>query len=364
MQLKEILRALENWAPPSLQESYDNSGLIVGDPNAEISSALVCLDSTEEVIDEAIASGSGFVIAHHPIVFSGLKRFTGSSYIERVVMKAIKHDIAIYAIHTNLDNVQHGVNQMISTHLNLINTRILAPKGGRLKKLVIYSPKEQAEEVKKAAWKAGAGSIGEYEECSFTSLGEGSFKPSGKANPSIGKAGELERVQEEKMEFVVEDWKLSSVIAAARKAHFYEEMAHDIFELSNQHEGIGSGMIGELPEEMDLFDFFGAMKTSLSVSVIKHTKPLKKKVKKVALCGGSGSFLLNDAIRQGADVFVSSDFKYHQFFDADGHLVIADIGHYESEHLVKDWIADFLIQKFPTFAVRLTQVSTNPVQYL
>ncbi len=363
MQLKEIISALENWAHPSLQESYDNSGLIVGDRNADISSALVCLDSTEEVLDEAIALGCGLIIAHHPIVFSGLKRFTGSNYIERVVMKAIKHDIAIYAIHTNLDNVQHGVNQMISNHLKLKNTRILAPKRGRLKKLVIYSPKEQAEAVKRAAWEAGAGSIGEYEECSFTSMGEGSFKPSQQANPSIGEAGKQERVQEEKMEFVVEDWKLSSVISAAKEAHFYEEMAYDTFEMNNVHEGIGSGMIGELAEPLDLFEFFKQMKKSLDVSVIKHTQAMKPKVQKVALCGGSGSFLLNDAIRQGADVFVSSDFKYHQFFDADKHLVIADIGHYESEHLVKDWIADFLMQKFPTFAVRLTQVSTNPVQY-
>ncbi|MDP4664955.1 MAG: Nif3-like dinuclear metal center hexameric protein [Flavobacteriaceae bacterium] len=363
MQLKEIIQALEQWAAPSLQESYDNSGLIVGDKNMELTSALICLDSTEAVVDEAIAIGANLIIAHHPIVFSGLKSFTGQSYIERVVMKAIKNDIAIYAIHTNLDNVSHGVNQMISRHLGLEATRILSPKKGRLKKLIVYTPESCLEAVRRAAWKAGAGEIGDYSECSFGVKGDGTFKPGEAANPSEGTIGKREELKEYQLEFLVEDWKLAAVLSGVKAAHTYEEVAHDIISLDNVHQNIGSGMIGQLPQEMELKAFFKLLKENLGVQMIKYTTPNKEKVKTIALCGGSGSFLLGDAIRVNADVFVTADFKYHQFFDAENKLVIADIGHYESEHLVKDWIADFLMQKFPTFAVRLTQVNTNPVQY-
>lgn len=363
MQLKEIIQALEQWAAPSLQESYDNSGLIVGDKNMELTSALICLDSTEAVVDEALAIGANLIIAHHPIVFSGLKSFTGQSYIERVVMKAIKHDIAVYAIHTNLDNVSHGVNQMISKHLGLVETRILSPKKGRLKKLIVNTPESCLEAVKKAAWEAGAGKIGNYSECSFGVKGDGTFKPGEGANPSEGSIGKREEVKEYQLEFLVEDWKLDVVLSGVKAAHIYEEVAHDIMSLDNVHQNIGSGMIGQLPQEMELKAFFKLVKENLGVQMIKYTTPNKEKVKTIALCGGAGSFLLDGAIKAKADVFVSADFKYHQFFDAENKLVIADIGHYESEHLVKDWIADFLMQKFPTFAVRLTQVNTNPVQY-
>ena len=363
MQLKEIIQALEHWAAPSLQESYDNSRLIVGDKNMELTSALICLDSTEAVVEEAIAIGANLIIAHHPIVFSGLKSFTGKSYIERVVMKAIKNDIAIYAIHTNLDNVSHGVNQMISRHLGLEATRILSPKKGRLKKLIVYTPESCLEAVKRAAWKAGAGEIGDYSECSFGVKGDGTFKPGEAANPSEGTIGKREDLKEYQLEFLVEDWKLAAVLSGVKAAHTYEEVAHDIISLDNVHQNIGSGMIGQLPQEMELKAFFKLLKENLDVQMIKYTTPNKEKVKTIALCGGSGSFLLDDAIKAKADVFVTADFKYHQFFDAENKLVIADIGHYESEHLVKDWIADFLMQKFPTFAVRLTQVNTNPVQY-
>lgn len=363
MQLKEIIQALERWAAPSLQESYDNSRLIVGDKNMELTSALICLDSTEAVVDEAIAIGANLIIAHHPIVFSGLKSFTGESYIERVVMKAIKNDIAIYAIHTNLDNVKYGVNQMISSRLGLEATRVLSPKKGRLKKLIVYTPGACLEAVKMAAWAAGAGEIGNYSECSFGAEGVGTFKPNEEANPSEGTIGKREELKEYQLEFLVEDWKLAAVLAGVKAAHTYEEVAHDIISLDNVHQNIGSGMIGQLPKEMELKTFFKLLKENLGVQMIKYTLPHKESVKTIALCGGSGSFLLGDAIKANADVFVTADFKYHQFFDAENKLVIADIGHYESEHLVKDWIADFLMQKFPTFAVRLTQVNTNPVQY-
>ncbi|MGB0424244.1 MAG: Nif3-like dinuclear metal center hexameric protein, partial [Flavobacteriales bacterium] len=346
-----------------LQESYDNSGLIVGHPDDEIHGAIICLDSTEAVIDEAIEKKANLVIAHHPIVFSGLKRFNGQTYIERVVMKAIKHGIAIYAIHTNLDNVSNGVNAMICSALNIENPQILSPKKGLLNKLVVFLPEENRAEVKHAMYKAGAGEIGEYSNCSFAQLGTGTFKPGAKSNPHTGSIGDIHSTTEERFEVIVESFSLNSVVSAMLEAHPYEEVAYDVYQLQNKHQNIGSGMIGELGSELAVADFFDTLKNALGVAVVKHTDFTKEKVKRIAVCGGSGSFLLESAIRQKADVFVTSDFKYHQFFDAEGKTIIADIGHYESEHRVMEWLQGLLKQKFTTFAVRLTGVNTNPVHY-
>lgn len=363
MKLKEITRYLEEIAPLSFQESYDNSGLIVGHPDEIINGAVICLDSTEEVVDEAIELGVNLIIAHHPIVFSGLKRFNGNNYIERVVMKAIKHGIAIYAIHTNLDNVANGVNAMICSALKIENPSILAPKGGLLNKLVVFLPEENREGVKQAMFQAGAGEIGNYSNCSFSQIGTGTFKPGSGANPHSGVKGEIHSASEERFEVIVESRNQRAVIAAMCEAHPYEEVAYDLFQLQNKHSNIGSGMIGELSQDTPINVFFDQMKHALGVQVIKHTTLTKEKVRKIAVCGGSGSFLLQQAIGQKADVFVTSDFKYHQFFDAERKTVIADIGHYESEHRVMEWLQGLLKQKFTTFAVRLTGVNTNPVHY-
>ncbi|NQX90980.1 MAG: Nif3-like dinuclear metal center hexameric protein [Flavobacteriales bacterium] len=363
MLLKELINYLQDWAPLSLQESYDNSGLIVGDPNKEVSKALVCLDSTEDVLDDAIAMGAEVVIAHHPIVFSGLKRFNGSTYVERVVMKAIKNDIALYAIHTNLDNVKTGVNEMIATKLGLENYQILAPKGGLLKKVRVYVPTKDLDSVSQAMWDAGAGEIGNYDQCSFRSEGKGTFRAGDGTNPHVGEQGEIHEETESCLEVVVETWKLNSVLKAMRKSHPYEEVAYDVHDLQLKHNQVGAGMVGDLKESLSIEEFYAKVKSSLDVSVIKSTKPHVSGIRKVAVCGGSGSFLLNAAKRSGADVLVTSDFKYHQFFDAEDEIIIADIGHYESEHHVMQWIQDKLKQKFPNFAVQLTQVNTNPVHY-
>lgn len=363
MKLKEITRYLEEIAPLSLQESYDNSGLIVGHLDDEISSAIICLDSTEAVVDDAIDQGANLIIAHHPIVFSGLKKFNGDNYIERVVMKAIKHGIAIYAIHTNLDNVSNGVNAMICEALEIQQPRILSPKKDLLSKLVVYLPEENREVVKDAMFKAGAGSIGKYSNCSFSAIGTGTFKPQSGSDPHSGRIGELHSSSEERFEVLVETQVQGAVISAMKHAHPYEEVAYDLFPLKNKHSEIGAGMIGELTEAIPVKAFFDQVKKALDVTVVKHTTLTKEKVKRIAVCGGSGSFLLNAAIQQTADVFITSDFKYHQFFDAEEKTVIADIGHYESEHRVMEWIHDLLKQKFTTFTVRLTGVNTNPVHY-
>ena len=364
MRLKQILEHIESIAPLSLQENYDNSGLITGHPDMEISGAVLCLDSVEEVIDEAISLGHNLIIAHHPIVFSGLKRFNGSNYIQRVIIKAIKHDIAIYACHTNLDNVISGVNKEICDRLGLENLEILSPKPGQLTKLAVFVPDAAKEKVRSAIFEAGAGTIGDYSECSFDVAGQGTFKAGFGADPFVGEIGERHTESEHRLEVVVENWRISRVIGAMTKAHPYEEVAYDLYPVQKSHQGIGAGMIGDLAQPMNTLDFLKQVKSAFKCDLIKHTAVLKDEVERIAVCGGSGSFLLNDAIRAKADVFITADYKYHQFFDADGSLVIADIGHFESEQFTIDLFGRILREKFPNFALHFTEINTNPVNYL
>ena len=362
--IKEVIQCIENVAPLPLQESYDNSGLIVGNDATEVTGVLVCLDSTEAVVEEAIRHQCNLVVAHHPIVFSGLKKINGKNYVERTIIKAIQHNIAIYAAHTNLDNVQNGVNKRICQKLGLTNTRILSPKKSQLKKLVTFCPVEQADTVRQALFAAGGGQIGNYDECSFNTEGFGTFRASGDANPFVGEKGVQHREKEIRIETLFESYREKPVLSALKASHPYEEVAYDIYPLDNVYQDVGSGMIGELESPMDEKAFLEHLKVSMMAGGIRYTPLTGLPVKKVAVCGGSGSFLLADAIRQGAQVFVSADFKYHQFFDADGRIVIADIGHYESEQFTRELFVDLLKENFSTFALRLSEVKTNPVHYL
>ena len=364
MLLKEIISALEELAPPGLQESYDNSGLLVGEPGQTVNGVLFCLDSTEAIIDEAVAKGCNLVVAHHPIIFSGLKRITGKNYIERTVIKAIRNNIAIYAIHTNLDNVQHGVNKKIAEKLGLSDLRVLSPKANELLKLEVFVPVVHAEAIRRAVFDAGGGYIGNYDECSFATGGDGTFRPLHGANPTLGEMGERHTEKEFNLSFLVPKWLKARVHAAMVKAHPYEEVAHQWIALQNTHQEVGSGMVGELAEPLEVGEFLKRIKSDMRVSMVRHTKLLSTHVKRIAVCGGSGSFLLHDAISAGADVFVTADFKYHQFFDADNRIVIADIGHFESEQFTIELLGDWFKQKFPTFASHLTAIETNPVFYL
>jgi dinuclear metal center YbgI/SA1388 family protein len=364
MKISEVISYLESIAPPQFQESYDNSGLLTGDKNADISGILICLDSTEDVIREAIDKKCNLVIAHHPIIFGGLKKITGRNYVERVVIKAIKNDIAIFACHTNLDNIYEGVNRKICEKLGLENCRILLPKDNLLKKLVTFCPVQNAEEIRNALFQAGAGQIGAYDHCSFNTEGKGSFRASKAASPYVGQKGEDHVEAEIRIETLFPAHLESSVLQALLNAHPYEEVAFDVYALANKHPYTGSGMIAELKEPMDELSFLHHVKTSMRSGQIRYSPLLGKKVKKIAVCGGAGSFLLPQAIQSGADVFVTSDYKYHQFFDADGKIIIADIGHYESEQFTKDLFYELITKKFNTFAVRLSEVHTNPVNYL
>lgn len=361
--VKDIVRHLESIAPSSLQESYDNASLITGSPATEVTGVLLTLDCIESVVDEAIERDCNLIVAHHPIVFRGLKQLNGKNYVERTVIKAIKNDIAIYAIHTNLDNVLHGVNRKISEKLGLENLRILAPKSHTLQKLVTFIPIKHTDEVMEALHEAGAGNIGNYSDCSFRVTGKGYFKPNEEADPTIGESGSLEEVEENRVEVIYPGYLKGAILNALKQAHPYEEVAYYITNLENSNQDIGSGMIGELPVEMTANEFLYYLKDRMELPAIRYTEKDKPKIKKVAVCGGAGSFLLGTAKSKGADAFVTADFKYHEFFDAEGKIMIADIGHYESEIFTKDLLHSFLTEKFPNIASYLSRVDTNPVKY-
>ncbi len=363
MTISAIIDTLEKLAPISLQEDYDNAGLITGDKQWECTGILVSLDATEEIIKEAIEKKCNLVVSHHPIVFRGLKKISGKNYVEKTVITAIKNDIAIYAIHTNLDNVINGVNGKIADKLGLINRSILAPKSNLLQKLAVFVPVNDKEKVLNALFAAGAGNIGNYSECSFGNEGTGTYKAGSDSKPYLGKIGERHTENEIKVEVIFPGWLRQQVLKALIAAHPYEEVAYDLYNLANDHAQTGSGLIGELESPVEETDFLENLKQVFGLSLIRHTSFTGKKIQKVALCGGAGSFLTSAAKAAGADVYVSSDIKYHEFFDADGRLLLADIGHYESEQFTIDLLFDILSEKFLNFAVLKTGLNTNPVHY-
>ncbi|MEJ7827590.1 MAG: Nif3-like dinuclear metal center hexameric protein [Segetibacter sp.] len=363
MKIAQIIQVLDELAPSSYQESYDNAGLITGNAASDCTGAICTLDATEEVILEAKGRGCNLVVAHHPIIFSGLRKITGKNYVERAVIAAIKNDIALYAIHTNLDNLLKGVNGRMADILELSNRKVLLHKQNNLMKLYTFVPREDAEKVREAIFEAGGGHIGNYSECSFNIKGTGTFKPGKGTNPHKGEVGKREEADEEKIEVIFPSYLKEKLVTAMTEAHPYEEVAYDLIELANCFQEVGSGLIGELKEEMDEVDFLQLLKSAFQPKVIRHTQLTGRKVKKVALCGGAGSFLIKNALSAGADFYITSDVKYHEFFDAEDKIVIADIGHFESEQFTIDLLYDVLKLNFPTFAVLKSEVKTNPVNY-
>ncbi|GAB2576770.1 Nif3-like dinuclear metal center hexameric protein [Spirosoma areae] len=362
-QIRQLTTYLEAFAPLVYQEAYDNAGLITGDPATEITGVLVTLDATEAVVDEAIAKGCNVIVAHHPIVFKGLKKLNGKNYVERTVIKAIKNDVAIYAAHTNLDNVAGGVNFKIAERLQLQKVRVLAPKTQVLTKLVTFVPLSHTQAVLDTLHEAGAGSIGKYSRASFRVEGTGAYQAGPGANPVMGEVGDYHREPEHRIEVILPSHAKQTVLAALWQAHPYEEVAYDLYTLDNQNPDVGSGAVGELPEPMDGPSWLSYLKEAMHLHLIRYTSFPHRPIRRVAVCGGVGSFLLPDAIRAGADVFVTADYKYHEFFDADGRISICDIGHYESEVFTKELICGHLAKKFTTFAVILSETDTNPVRY-
>lgn len=362
--VRNIAEVLEEFAPLALQEGYDNSGLLTGDPDMEALGVLVTLDVTPEVIDEAISHKLNVIVAHHPFVFSGLKQFTGKNDVERCLIKAIKHDIAIYASHTNTDAAFNGLNQKFCRLLGLNNCTVLSASDVPLLKLVTFVPEDNSEQVRNAIFEAGAGHIGNYDCCSFNSRGEGTFRAGDASHPFVGQKGHMHFENEVKIETVLPAFLQNRVVAAMVKAHPYEEVAYDIYGLKNKWYGAGAGMIGELNEAMDSEAFLLQLKKTLNVSVVRHTDFVKNSVKKVAVCGGSGAFLIDRAIAAGADLFITGEIKYHDYFKAENKIILADIGHFESEQFVKEVFEELLQENFSKFAVRISEVNTNPIKYL
>ncbi len=363
MKIAEIIQHLETIAPAAFQEEYDNAGLLTGQQGWECSGVVVTLDATEDVILEAKQNNCNLVVAHHPIIFRGLKRINGKNYVERTVITAIKNDIAIYAVHTNLDNVLQGVSGKMAEMLGLQNVRILSHKENTLKKLFTFVPIESAEEVRKAIFNAGGGNIGKYSQCSFNSDGTGTFMAKEGADPYIGEVGKPTSTREMRIEVIFPAYLEGNVVEAMLEAHPYEEVAYDVVALSNFYQYAGSGVVAEFPGEMEEQEFLNLLKEVFRLQVIRHTPLPGRPVKRVAICGGAGSFLISKALQAGADAYVTADVKYHEFFDADGRMVIADIGHYESEQFTVDLLHEVLAQKFPTFAVLKSGIKTNPVNY-
>ncbi|MGZ8558752.1 MAG: Nif3-like dinuclear metal center hexameric protein [Chitinophagaceae bacterium] len=364
MKIAEIISFLESLADPELQEHYDNAGLITGNAGWECKGIICSLDSTEDVIAEAIEKNCNLVIAHHPIIFSGLKKINGKNYVEKTIIAAIKNDIAIYAIHTNLDNVIDGVNGKMAKKMGLQNLSVLSQKkSGTLKKLFVFVPIDQSSKVRNAIFAAGAGHIGNYSECSFNAEGTGTFKAGTGSNPYTGNIDEQHQEKEMKIEVIFPAFLENKILTAMKAAHPYEEVAYDVMALTNTHPKTGAGVIGELAEPMEEKSFLNHLKSIFGLKVIRHTQLKGRPVKRVALCGGAGSFLIFSALGSGADIYITADIKYHEFFDANGRILIADIGHYESEQFTIDLLQEILELKFPTFAVLKTKVMTNPVYY-
>ncbi|MCF8335087.1 MAG: Nif3-like dinuclear metal center hexameric protein [Bacteroidales bacterium] len=363
MQIRELVNYLNTTIPLGLQEAYDNSGLLVGNPGSELSGVLVSVDVTEEVIEEARQKGANFILSHHPLIFSGLKSITGKDHVERSLIKAIQNDIALYAAHTNLDNLKSGINFMMADRLGLKDQQILRPKQDQLIKMVFFVPSDHMDQVRKAVFDAGAGIIGDYDQCSYNLQGQGTFRPGEGSDPYSGKKGEMHFEEEIRVETFFPSYKTAEVINAMNQAHPYEEMVYDLYPLKNADHDSGAGVIGILEERMPEKDFLDWVKKQLKTECIRHTNLLYSFVSRVAISGGSGSFLLNDAISQKADVFISADFKYHNFFEADEKILIADIGHFESEQISKEFFYELLTKKFHNFATHLSEINTNPINY-
>lgn len=364
MRIKEILQAIEQLAPLPLQESFDNSGLQVGDSSKEATAVLLCIDVTENVLEEAISLGCNLIISHHPLAFHPFKSLTGRNYVERCMIKAIQNDIAIYASHTNLDNAVHGVNFKLAEMLNLQNVRVLSPQKNALLKLVTFVPASHAEYIRTALFNAGAGNIGNYDSCSYNLLGEGTFRAKEGAQPFIGQINEMHTEKEVRIETVLPKFKQDEVLRALLAVHPYEEPAYDFIPIANDWTQAGSGIVGVLPDALPEQEFLYLLKDVFNLSNIRHTKMQGNEVRDVAICGGSGAFLIPQAIVYGADAFITGEAKYNDFYDVDGRLLLAVVGHYESEICTKDIFYDTITKKFPNFAVHKSAFDSNPVKYL
>jgi dinuclear metal center YbgI/SA1388 family protein len=364
VKVQEIITLIETVAPLSLQEEYDNAGLIIGNANMDVTGALICLDVNEQIIEEAIKLNYNLIISHHPLIFKGLKKINGKNSTENCVILAIRNNLAIYAAHTNLDNVLvNGVNAALADKLHLSKRSVLRPADKKLMKIICFVPEMHAAAVRNALCEAGAGKIGNYDSCSYNSMGYGTFKALEHANPFVGEKNKIHTENEIRMELIFHSYQKANIIRALYNAHPYEEPAFDIISLENTSDSIGSGLMGEFENEMEISDFLNLLKTSLNASLLRFSPGNSKQIRRVALCGGSGSFLIHDAISAKVDAFITGDLKYHDFTETSGKILLVDPGHFETEQFTKDIFYDIIRKKMPKFAVRISEICTNPIKY-
>ncbi|MBP5687674.1 MAG: Nif3-like dinuclear metal center hexameric protein [Muribaculaceae bacterium] len=363
MKVKEITDAIEAVAPLYLQESWDNSGMQVGDQDSEVTGVVLCTDVREEIVDEAIERGANMIISHHPLLFRGLKKIVGRSYQERIVAKAIKNDITIYCAHTNMDSAVGGVNFKMAEKLGMTGVRVLDPQQGTQRKIVVFVPTEAVAMVEKAMCDAGAGRLGNYDNCTYSMNGEGHYRALDGAEPWAGKVGEKHSEPEVRLEVLVHKALCGRVVAAMIKAHPYEEPAFDIIALENGDKYAGLGVIGDV-EPQDARGFLEKVKNAFEVEAVRYSGNLDRQVRRVAMCGGAGADFIGLAMSQGADVYITGDMKYHEFQGNEERIILADIGHYESEHYTKEIFYDIISKKNPNFAVDFAKSEKNQVKYL
>lgn len=363
MILREVSEVLDKTFSIALAEEYDNVGLLCGNLERSVSGILVTHDVLENVVDEAILHNLNLIICFHPIIFSGLKKINGKNYVERTVLKAIENKIAIYAIHTAFDNAFFGVNYGICEKLALENQKILMPMQNQLTQLSFYTPGEYAEDLKNALFAEGAGNIGFYDECSFSTQGQGTFRPLEGSEPFTGKKNTREESEEVEISVIFENFKQNAILAAMRKAHPYEEVAYQLHPLKNENQYAGLGRFGDLETEMEGEDFLEMVKNVFNLHVIRHSAVTSKKIKRVGVLGGSGSSGISAAKAMQCDAYLTGDLKYHDFFQAENKVLLCDIGHFESEQFVVQQIFNILSEKFPKFAILKSVEKTNPVNY-
>ena len=364
MKLRELCAWLDSEAPLSFQESYDNSGLQIGEPGSEISSALLTVDVTEKVVEEAITAGCNVIISHHPLIFTPVKKISGRNSTERIISRCIRNDISVYSAHTNLDIAHHLVSRKMAEKLGLVETKVLSPQENKLMKLVTYIPESHLDKVRNAIFDAGAGVVGNYDRCGFALQGTGSFRGNEGSDPFVGEPGKLHFENEVRFETVMFAHMRDRVMDALLANHPYEEVAYDLYSLENRNIDSGLGCIGTLQEEMEERSFVKMVSEVFGARSVRFSDPTGKKINKVAVCGGSGSSLVRDAILQGADAFVTAEIKYHTFFETENRILLVDTGHYESEKYSVEVLKELIIKKFPKFALRFSEINTNPINYL
>lgn len=365
MLVSQIIATLEEQAPLALQEDYDNSGLIVGAPAQECTGALLTVDVTPDIVREARDKGCNLIISHHPLTFKGLKRLNGRTPVEQSVIEAIRAGIAIYACHTSMDNAAGGVSHRMATKLGLDNISVLDPQLDRLVKLSVYVPDSHADEVRLALFDAGAGRLGNYDSCSYSTQGTGTFRATAGANPYVGEIGEMHSEAETRIEVLLPSWRRHAVENALLQTHPYEEPAYEFINIANASRHTGSGAVGNLQSSIPAAQLVALVKEAFGSPVARCSRyPLDNPIRRVALCGGSGSFLIGKAIAAGAQAFITSDTKYHDFVDHGDSILIIDIGHHESENCTKEIFYHRIKEIFPNFAVKYSEKDTNPINYL